>query len=61
MAHIAFELVATRSLFSIKTPNSLIFEMFPAGSQVVSYLLCFQIFLVKYLSVFILLLYLGSV
>lgn len=40
-------------LAPFKTPNPLIFKMFPAGSQVVLYLLPFTLFLVKYLSVFI--------
>lgn len=44
-----------------KTLNTSILNMFPAGSQVVLYLVPFMLFLVKYLSVFILLLYLESV
>lgn len=51
----------TFRLAPYKTPNPSIFKMFPAGSQVVLYLLPFMLFRVKYLSVFILLLYLGSV
>lgn len=39
-------------LAPFKTPNPLIFKMFPAGSQVVLYLLPFPLFLVKYLSVY---------
>lgn len=48
-------------LAPFKTLNPSILKMFPAGSQVVLYLLPFMLFLVKYLSVFILLLYLESV
>lgn len=44
-------------LAPFQTPNPLIFKVFPAGSQVVLYLVPFLFFLVKYLSVFILLLY----
>lgn len=59
MTQVVSELVLMRSPFN--TINTSVLKMFPAGSQVVLYLLPFMLFLVKSLSVFILLLYLESV
>lgn len=64
VTRVAFKLVAVRSISSSllwKHQIPLIFKMFPAGSQVGLYFLLFPLFLVKYGSVFILLLCLETV